>query len=121
MTEEMIKEIKNIQQRLVNKEMEGEDWEEKMEMIRKLGRFVEFSVFGAPVTLDWSVIGDGKELDVLGSHLSPYAFPFVIEHIKDGSLTTEGMVSHIFALEDWEKAFEYATGKYGDFKVAFQF
>ena len=35
MTEEMIKEIKNIQQRLVNKEMEGEDWEEKMEMIRK--------------------------------------------------------------------------------------
>ena len=36
MTEEMIKEIKNIQQRLVNKEMEGEDWEEKMEMIRKL-------------------------------------------------------------------------------------
>ena len=36
MTGEMIKEIKNIQQRLVNKEMEGEDWEEKMEMIRKL-------------------------------------------------------------------------------------
>ena len=36
MTEEMIKEIKNIQQRLVNKEMEGEEWEEKMEMIRKL-------------------------------------------------------------------------------------
>ena len=36
MTEEMIEEIKNIQQRLVNKEMDGEDWEEKMEMIRKL-------------------------------------------------------------------------------------
>lgn len=36
MTEEMIKEIKNIQQRLVNKEMDGEDWEEKMEMIQKL-------------------------------------------------------------------------------------
>ena len=36
MTVEMIKEIKNIQQRLVNKEMDGEDWEEKMEMIRKL-------------------------------------------------------------------------------------
>ena len=41
MTEEMIKEIKNIQQRLVNKEMEGEDWEEKMEItisIWKKGR-----------------------------------------------------------------------------------
>ena len=36
MTEEMIKEIKNIQQRLVNKEREGEEGEETMEMIRKL-------------------------------------------------------------------------------------
>ena len=36
MTEEMIKEIKNIQQRLVNKEMDGEDWEEKMEAVKKL-------------------------------------------------------------------------------------
>lgn len=92
-----------------------------MEMIRKLGRFVEFSVFGEPVTLDWSVIGDGKELDVLGSHLSPYAYPFVIEHIGNGTLATDGMITHIFQLEDWKKAFEYATGKYGDFKVAFQF
>ena len=90
-------------------------------MIRKLGRFVEFSVFGAPTTLDWSVIGDGKELDVLGSHLSPYCFPFVIDHIHDGSLKTDGMITQTFALEDWEKAFDYATGKYGHFKIAFVF
>ena len=92
-----------------------------MNMIRKLGRFVEFSVFGAPTTLDWSVIGDGKELDVLGSHLSPYCFPFVIDHIHDGSLKTDGMITQTFALEDWEKAFDYATGKYGHFKIAFVF
>ena len=92
-----------------------------MDMIRKLGRFVEFSVFGAPTTFDWSTIGDGKELDVLGSHLSPYCFPFVIEHIANGTLKTDGMIEHTFQLEDWEKAFDYATGKYGDFKVAFTF
>ncbi len=92
-----------------------------MSMIRKLGRFVEFSVFGESVLLDWSVIGDGKELDVLGSHLSPYCFPFVIQHIYDDSLPTNGMIKHMLALEDWEKAFELATGKYGDFKVAFKF
>ena len=92
-----------------------------MEMIRKLGRFVEFSVFGAPTTFDWSTIGDGKELDVLGSHLSPYCFPFVIDHIADGTLKTDGMIQHTFPLEDWETAFDYATGKYGDFKVAFTF
>lgn len=92
-----------------------------MQMIRKLGRFVEFSVFGAPTTLDWSIIGDRKELDVLGSHLSPYCFPYVIENIANGTLPTDGVVSSIFELKDWQKAFEYATGKYGDLKVAFKF
>ena len=33
-----------------------------MQMIRKLGTFVEFSVFAQPTTLDWSIIGDRKEL-----------------------------------------------------------
>lgn len=92
-----------------------------MDMIRKLGRFVEFSVFGAPTVLDWSIIGDRKELDVLGSHLSPYAYPFVIENITKGNLKTNGVVSRTFKLEEWETAFDYATGKYGDLKVAFVF
>jgi L-iditol 2-dehydrogenase len=92
-----------------------------MQMIRKLGRFVEFSVFGKETTLDWSIIGDRKELDVLGSHLSPYCFDYVIEKIDDGTLKTDGVVSFVFKLEEWEKAFEYATGKYGDYKVVFSF
>jgi L-iditol 2-dehydrogenase len=92
-----------------------------LSMVRKLGRFVEFSVFGAPTSVDWSIIGDRKELDILGAHLSPYAYPFVIEHMGNGNLKTQGVVSRKFSLEDWEKAFDYATGKYGDFKIAFVF
>src|SRR5690606_8762847 len=83
-----------------------------MQMIRKLGRFVEFSVFSQPTLLDWSIIGDRKELDVLGSHLSPYRYPFVIENIASGKLKTDGVVSKTFSIEEWEKAFEYASGKY---------
>ena len=90
-------------------------------IIRKLVTFVEFSVFGKETTADWSIIGDRKELNILGSHLSPYAYPFVIENMLKGNLKTDGVVSHIFKIEEWEKAFDYATGKYGDFKVAFQF
>ncbi|MDR2617845.1 MAG: alcohol dehydrogenase catalytic domain-containing protein [Treponema sp.] len=92
-----------------------------MQIIRKLGRFVEFSVFAAPTELDWSIIGDRKELDVLGSHLSPYCFPFVIKNIASGKLKTDGVVSRLFKLEEWEKAFEYAAGTQGDLKVAFSF
>lgn len=92
-----------------------------LDMVRKLGRFVEFSVFGSAATIDWSIIGDGKELDVLGSHLSPYCYPFVIEHISNGDLKTKGVVSSIYHIDEWEEAFDKATGKDGDFKVAFVF
>lgn len=90
-------------------------------MTRKLGRFVEFGVFGEETTLDWSIIGDRKELDILGAHLSPYGYPFVIENIRNGNLKTEGVVTSMFPIEEWETAFEYASGKYGDLKVAFRF
>jgi L-iditol 2-dehydrogenase len=92
-----------------------------LQAVRKLGRFVEFSVFGEPTTVDWTLIGDNKELDVLGSHLSPYCYPFVIENIANGKLKTDRVVSKYFPVEKWEEAFEYATGKYGDFKVAIKF
>lgn len=92
-----------------------------LSMIRKLGRFVEFSVFSGPATVDWTIIGDRKELDVLGAHLSPYCYPFVIENIANGNLKTDGVVTHTFPIDQWETAFEYATGKHGDLKVAITF
>lgn len=95
--------------------------EQGLAMVRKLGRFVEFSVFGSPASVDWSIIGDGKELDVLGAHLSPYCFPYVIEHLANGDLKSDGIVSSLYELDDWEEAFDRATGKDGDFKVAFKF
>ncbi|MDO5329262.1 MAG: alcohol dehydrogenase catalytic domain-containing protein [Coriobacteriia bacterium] len=92
-----------------------------LDAVRKLGTFVEFSVFGEPATVDWSIIGDRKELDIRGSHLSPYCYPFVIENIHNGNLKTNGVVSKVYDLDDWEEAFDMATGKDGDLKVAFRF
>ncbi|HHT06399.1 MAG TPA: zinc-binding dehydrogenase, partial [Hydrogenispora sp.] len=92
-----------------------------LQMIRKLGRFIEFSVFSEPATVDWSIIGDRKELDVLGAHLSPYCFNYVIKRIADGTLKTDGIINKTFPLEQWEQAFDAATGKYGDLKVAIVF
>lgn len=36
MTEQLIKDIKNIQHCLINKEMSGDDLEEKMDIVKKL-------------------------------------------------------------------------------------
>ena len=92
-----------------------------MQMIRKLGTFVEFSVFAQPTTLDWSIIGDRKELDVRGAHISPHTYPFVIENMTSGRLKTGGVVTRTFPLDQWEEAFRCASGEEGDIKVAFRF
>jgi threonine dehydrogenase-like Zn-dependent dehydrogenase len=92
-----------------------------MDMIRKLGRFVEFSVFAQPTQLDWSIIGDQKELDLLGSHLSPYCFPAVIAWIHQDRVGTTGVAEKFLPLEDWEKAFSIAgTGEGGALKVVIE-
>ena len=57
-----------------------------LEAIRKMGTFVEFSVFGDLVKVDWSIISDRKELNLLGSHLSPYCYDTVIR--MDGKRKT---------------------------------
>ena len=79
-----------------------------LEMIRKAGRFVEFSVFSAPATADWSIIGDTKEITIYGSQLSPYCYPPTIEGIANGNLPTDDVVSHILPLEDWAEAYRLA-------------
>jgi len=73
--------------------------------ICKNGRFVEFSLFNDPVTCNWSVIGDGKELDIYGVSLSPDCFAPVIAGIESGKLNTKGIVTHRFKLKDFAEAF----------------
>ena len=80
-----------------------------LNLIRKLGRFEEFSVFGKETSADWSIIGDRKELDVRGSHLGPYCYPIAIDLLERGLVTSKGIVTHDFPLEDWEQAFALAN------------
>ncbi len=81
-------------------------------MIRKLGRFVEFSVFNQAASVDWSIIGDRKELDIYGAHLGPYTYPIAIEFLEKGLVNMEGVVTHVLPLEEYESAIEMVhTGK----------
>ena len=88
-----------------------------LEAIRKMGTFVEFSVFGDLTKVDWSIISDTKELDLFGAHLSPFCYEPVTEWIGNGNLPTEGVVTHTFPLEEYKKAFEMAGKGEGSLKV----
>ena len=91
--------------------------EQGLAMIRKLGRFVEFSVFKDPVSVDWSIISDRKELDVLGSHLGPYCYPLVIEGIANGDFPTKGVVTHKLPLDQYLEGFKLVASGVNSLKV----
>ncbi len=80
-----------------------------LSLIRKLGRFVEFSVFGSETSVDWSIIGDRKELDVRGVHLGPYCYPIAIDLLSRGLVTSRGIVTHDFAFGQWDDAIRIAN------------
>ena len=75
-------------------------------MLRKLGTFVEYGVFREPATIDWTIIGDKKELNVLGAHLAPYCFPLAIDYINRGVVDVSPIVTHELPLEEYEAALQ---------------
>lgn len=77
-----------------------------MDALKNLGRYVQMGVFAEEVKADWNIIGDGKELNIIGSHLSGLTYDAVIKGIASGAIKTEGLISHQFKMADWEKAFE---------------
>lgn len=78
-------------------------------VLKNHGRFVQMGVLSDLVTADWNVIGDGKELTIIGSHLSAKVYPAVIRGIEKGLIKTDGLISHTFKLADWEKAYDTAA------------
>lgn len=79
-----------------------------LNMLRKKGRFVEFSVFSKETSVDWSIIGEKKELDVLGAHISPNTYPIAIDLLSRKLIKVKGIVTHKFPLKDFEAAFKQA-------------
>jgi threonine dehydrogenase-like Zn-dependent dehydrogenase len=83
-----------------------------LNLLRKLGTYVEYSVFGSDVSVDWSIISDDKELDVRGAHLGPGCWPAAIRMLEAGRLPMEKICTHQLPLADFQKGLDLvASGK----------
>lgn len=89
-----------------------------LNLLCKLGTFMEYSVFGADVTVDWSIISDDKELDVRGAHLGPHCWPAAIRMIESGILPLSDICTHQLPLEDFEKGLELVSTSSDSIKVS---
>ena len=94
--------------------------EQGLNMIRKLGTFVEFSVMREKVTADWTIIGDSKELNVHGSHLGPYCYPVAIRMIEQGLLPMDEIVTHRLPLADYQKGIDMVVSGLTSVKVTLE-
>jgi threonine dehydrogenase-like Zn-dependent dehydrogenase len=89
-----------------------------LQMIRKLGTFVEFSVLRDPVTADWTIIGDKKELNLLGAHLGPYCYPRAIDMLQKGLLPADKIVTHQLPLATFNDSMAMVKSAEKSIKVA---
>ena len=87
-------------------------------LLRKLGTYVEYSVFGSDVTVDWSIISDDKELDVRGAHLGPHCWPAAIRMIESGRLPMDEICSHQLPLADFQQGLELVDSGKESIKVS---
>ena len=79
-----------------------------LDMVRRLGTLVAFSVMGEPVSIDWNLIGDQRELNVHGSHLGPYCYPRAISLVAEKKVVVGPLITAEFGLEDFADAMDAA-------------
>ena len=89
-----------------------------LNLLRKLGTFVEYSVFGSDVTVDWSIISDDKELDVLGAHLGPHCWPAAARMLESGRLPLDDIVTHQLPLADFQQGLDLVADGSASIKVS---
>jgi threonine dehydrogenase-like Zn-dependent dehydrogenase len=88
-----------------------------LQLIRKGGNFVEFSLMKEPTTTDWTIVGDSKELNIYGSHLGPNCYPTVINYLQRGMLNVQGIVTHQLPLESYLDGFHLVNAGLDSIKV----
>jgi erythritol/L-threitol dehydrogenase len=89
-----------------------------LNLLRKLGTYVEYSVFGSDVTVDWSIISDDKELDVRGAHLGPHCWPAAIKMIESGMLPMDKICTHQLPLEQFQEGLDLVAAGDKSVKVS---
>jgi threonine dehydrogenase-like Zn-dependent dehydrogenase len=89
-----------------------------LQLLRKLGTFVEYSVFKEDVTVDWSIISDDKELDVLGAHLGPHCWPAAIRMIESGRLPMDRICTHQLPLAEFAEGLDLVAAGDKSVKVS---
>lgn len=74
------------------------------EVLRKRGRLVAYGVYSKKAELDFNYVSQHKELEIIGGHLSPGCYPFVIKALTKGLVDAKALITDVYSFDDFEKA-----------------
>lgn len=77
-----------------------------LSLLRKAGRLVVFGVYAKEATLDFNLVSEFKELEIVGGHVSPNTYPLAIKYLAEGLVDGKAMVTHVFPLAGFEQAIQ---------------
>jgi erythritol/L-threitol dehydrogenase len=89
-----------------------------LNLLRKQGTFVEYGVFKDDVSVDWTIISDDKELDILGAHLGPDCWPSAIRMLESGRLPMDRICTHQLPLEEFQDGLDLVADGTESIKVS---
>ena len=75
-----------------------------LDVLRKAGRLVVYGVYGQDATVDFDLVSEFKELEIIGGHVSPNTYPLAIKYLAEGLIDWRAMVTHTFPLARFEEA-----------------
>lgn len=88
-------------------------------LLRKRGRMMIYGVYPAKVAIDFTQVGEFKELELIGGHLSPNSYSTAIRLIAEGKVDAKPMITHEFAFEECMEALKLkACGAAGEDRPA---
>lgn len=83
------------------------------DLLKKCGIFTQIGLHGRPIKINFEKICF-KELDVYGSlSQTNFAYKRALALLSEKKVNSKALVTHVFALEEWEKGFKIAEQKEG--------
>jgi len=84
-----------------------------LEVVMRGARFCQMGLYGKPMTFDQDLVCY-KELVVIGTNASvPHAWPRALKLLAEKKVNAQGLISHRFAIAEWDKALEVMKSKQG--------
>ena len=93
--------------------------EMSLKIVKKMGKYTQMGLFGRPITIDFEKVAY-KELKVTGFFAQvPSAWERALKLLEQRKVNLKPIVSHIFPITEWRKAFEIVENHEG-LKVVLQ-